>query len=129
MYCPPYYPSDSLSELMEVILDLVLRTPRMMVLGDLNFHAKTAVSRAPQDFMATMMTVGLSQHVIGLTHIRGHKLDLGFSTVEEDGDLKVGELASITLSWLDHFLLRFILWAAFPFCESEGPIKMVSPGG
>ncbi|KAF7236110.1 RNA-directed DNA polymerase from mobile element jockey [Varanus komodoensis] len=57
---------DSLSELMEIISDLVLRTLRMLVLGDFNPHAETVLTGAPQDFMASMMAVGLSGGVLGL---------------------------------------------------------------
>ena len=57
VYCPPCcLPTVSLSELTEMISDLVLRTLRLLVLGDLNLHAKATLTGAAQDFMATMTT-------------------------------------------------------------------------
>ncbi|KAF7249427.1 Galectin-related protein, partial [Varanus komodoensis] len=82
------YSIDSLPELTEIVLDLVLKTLRMLVLGDFNLHAETVLSRAAQDFTAFMTAMGLSQHVIGPTHERGHTLDLVFSTGKEEGDLR-----------------------------------------
>ncbi|KAF7243612.1 Carbamoyl-phosphate synthase [ammonia], mitochondrial, partial [Varanus komodoensis] len=100
---------DPLPELTEIVLDLVLKTPRMLVLGDFNLHAKTVLTGAAQDFMASMMAMGLSQHVIGPTHKCGHTLDLVFLTGQEEGDLRVKNLCLTPLSWSDHFLMRFEL--------------------
>ena len=98
MYRPPCcVPTVSLPELTEVVSDLVLRTPRLLVLEDLNIHAEAALTGAAQDFMVTMTTMGLSQYVISLTHEKGHTLDLVFSTGLEDGGLDVEELVS---SWV-----------------------------
>ena len=58
-----------------------------------------------QDFMAAMTTMGLSQHVTSPTHVAGHTWDLGFSSGQEEGDLKVGDIDISPLSWLDYFLL------------------------
>ncbi|KAF7248685.1 Targeting protein for Xklp2-B [Varanus komodoensis] len=80
---------NSLPELTETVSDLVLRTPRMLVLGDFNLHAETVLTGAAQDFMAAMTAMGLSQHVTGPTHERGHTPDLLFSTGQEGGDLEV----------------------------------------
>ncbi|KAF7246590.1 Craniofacial development protein 2 [Varanus komodoensis] len=56
--------------------------------GDFNLHAETVLTGAAQDFMVSMTAMGLSQHVIGPTHERGHTLDLAFSTGQEEGDLR-----------------------------------------
>ena len=81
VYHPPCcLPTVSLPELTEVISDLVVRTPRFLTLGDINIHAKATLTGVAQDFMAAMTTMGLSQHVIGPTHEKGHTLDLIFST-------------------------------------------------
>ncbi|KAF7251273.1 DNA polymerase alpha catalytic subunit [Varanus komodoensis] len=77
-YSPSRKVPDSLPELMEIISDLVLKTPSMLVLGDFNLHAETVLTGAAQDFMASMMAMGLSQHVIGPTHECVHTLDLVF---------------------------------------------------
>ncbi|KAF7243144.1 Cullin-3 [Varanus komodoensis] len=54
VYRAPFCPTVSLPELTETVSDLVLRTPRMLVLGDFNLHAETGLTRAAQDFMASM---------------------------------------------------------------------------
>ncbi|KAF7245196.1 Receptor-type tyrosine-protein phosphatase mu [Varanus komodoensis] len=84
VYRVPFCPTDSLPELTEIVSDLVLRTPRMLVLGDFSLHVEMDLTRAAQNFMASMTAMGLSQHVSGLTHERGHTLDLVFSTGQEE---------------------------------------------
>lgn len=59
VYCPPCLLTGSLTELTEVVLDLLLRTPRMIVLGEFNIHAKADLSGQAQD-MAAMTAMGLS---------------------------------------------------------------------
>ena len=127
VYRPPRCSTDSLAELTEVVAAALLKSPRLLVLGDVNIHAEAALSGAAQDFMVSMATMGLSQHAIGPTHVAGHTLDLVFTTGHGDDDLKVGDLTSVPLSWSDHCLLRFRLTAAFPLCKGGGPIKMVRP--
>ncbi|KAF7251034.1 putative RNA-directed DNA polymerase from transposon BS [Varanus komodoensis] len=117
----------SLPELTEIVSDLVLRTPRMLVLGDFNLHAETGLTRAVQDFMASMMAMGLSQHVTGPTHECGHTLDLVFSTGQEEGGLRVRNLCLTPLSWSDHFLVRFVLESGLSLCKGADPIVWVRP--
>ncbi|XP_053229031.1 uncharacterized protein LOC128406005 [Podarcis raffonei] len=76
----------SLPEMTELVLEAVLGTPRLLVLGDFNIHVETAGSGASQDFMAAMTTMGLFQHVTGPTHKAGHTLDLVFWTGQEEGE-------------------------------------------
>ncbi|KAF7254753.1 Formin-2, partial [Varanus komodoensis] len=123
----PFCPTDSLPELTEIALDLVLKTPRMLVLGDFNLHAETVLTGAAQDFMASMVAMGLSQHVIGPTHERGHTLDLVFSTGQEEDDLRVRNLSLMPLSWSDHFLIRFELESGLSLCKGADPIILVWP--
>ncbi|KAF7253167.1 Xanthine dehydrogenase/oxidase [Varanus komodoensis] len=127
VYRAPFCPTVSLPELMEIISDLVLRTPRMLVLGDFNLHAETGLTGAAQDFMASMTAMGLSQHVTGPTHERGHTLDLVFSTEQEEGGLRVSNLCLTPLSWSDHFLVRFVLESDFSLCKGVDPIVWVCP--
>ena len=122
VYHPPYcVPTVSLPKLTEVVLDLVLRTPRLLVLGDFNIHVEAALTAAAQDFM------GLSQYVIGPTHEKGHTLDLVFSTGLEDGGLDMDRLVVTPLLWSDHFLVKFSLLASSSLCKAGGSIKMICP--
>ncbi|KAF7237863.1 LINE-1 retrotransposable element ORF2 protein, partial [Varanus komodoensis] len=45
----------SLPELTEIVSDQALKTPKMLVLGDFNLHAKMVLTKAAQDFMVSMM--------------------------------------------------------------------------
>ncbi|KAF7238137.1 Sperm-associated antigen 17, partial [Varanus komodoensis] len=127
VYRAPFCPTVYLPELTETVSDLVLRTPRMLVLGDFNLHAEASLTGAAQDFMASMTAMGLSQHVTGPTHERGHTLDLVFSTGQEEGGLRVSNLCLTPLSWSDHFLVRFVLESDFSLCTGADPIMWVRP--
>ncbi|KAF7239822.1 Craniofacial development protein 2 [Varanus komodoensis] len=127
VYRAPFCPTVSLPELTETVSDLVLRTPRMLVLGDFNIHAEASLTGAAQDFMASMTAMGLSQHITGPTHERGHTLDLVFSTGQEEGGLRVRNLCLTPLSWSDHFLVRFVLESDISLCKGADPIVWVRP--
>ncbi|KAF7246017.1 putative RNA-directed DNA polymerase from transposon BS [Varanus komodoensis] len=77
--------------------------------------------------MASMAAMGMSQHVSGPTHERGHTLDLVFSTGQEEGDLRVRNLSLTPLSWSDHFLIRFELESGLSLCKGADPIILVRP--
>ncbi|KAF7234890.1 Vomeronasal type-2 receptor 26 [Varanus komodoensis] len=109
VYRAPFCPTVCLPELMETVSDLVLRTPRMLVLGDFNLHAKIDLTWAAQDFMASMAAMGLSQHVTGLTHERGNILDLVFLTGQEEGGLRVRNLSLTPLSLPGEVLEREVM--------------------
>ncbi|KAF7246310.1 Tyrosine-protein kinase Yes, partial [Varanus komodoensis] len=124
--CP--YPSgltDSLPELTEIVSDLVLKTPRMLVLGDFNLHAEMVLTGAAQDFIASMAAMGLSQRFSGPTHECGHTLDLVFLTGQEEGDLRVRNLSLTPLSWSDHFLIRFELENGLSLCKECRPAELL----
>ena len=61
------YSIISMSELTELVLGVVLGSPQLVVLGDVNIHAEAALSGVAQDFMTTM---GGSQMVSAPTHFR-----------------------------------------------------------
>ncbi|KAF7235047.1 Vomeronasal type-2 receptor 26 [Varanus komodoensis] len=127
VYRALFCPAVSLSELTETVLDLVLRTPRMLVLGDFNLHAEAGLTGAAQDFMASMKAMGLSQQVSCPTHERGHTLDLVFSTGQEEDDLRVRNLCLTPLSWSDHFLVRFVLESGRSLYKRADPIVWARP--
>ncbi|KAF7234897.1 E3 ubiquitin-protein ligase TRIM21 [Varanus komodoensis] len=77
--------------------------------------------------MASMTAMGLSQHVTGPTHERGHTLDLVFSTGQEEGGLRVRNLCLTPLSWSDHFLVRFVLESNLSLCKCVDTIVWVCP--
>ena len=116
MCCPPQWPAASLPELAKVILEVVLDNPRTLVLWDVNIHIKAGLAGHIQNFMTTMATIALPQHIVDTTFVAGHFLVL----------VLAGH--SITpLSWKYNFLVKFGLMAAGLACMGEGPIKMVCP--
>ncbi|KAF7253150.1 hypothetical protein EYD10_01179 [Varanus komodoensis] len=127
VYREPFCPTDSLPKLTEIVSNLVLKTPRMLVLRDFNLHAETVLTGAAQDFMASMAVKGLSQHVSGLTHECGHTLDLVFLTGQEEGDLRVRNLCLTPLSWSEHFLVRFEFKSSLSLCKGADLIVLVRP--
>ncbi|KAF7245344.1 hypothetical protein EYD10_08460 [Varanus komodoensis] len=99
----------------------------MLVLGDFNLHAESGLAGAAQDFMASMTAMGLSQHVTGPTHERGHTLDLVFTTGQVEDDLRVKNLCLTPLSWSDHLLVRFVLESGLSLYKSADPIVWARP--
>lgn len=49
---------------------------RLLVLGDINVHAKDATPSQAKDLVSFMAALGLSQFVSAPTHQAGHTLDL-----------------------------------------------------
>lgn len=100
VYRPPRYMADALLELADVVSDVVLRTPRLLVLGDLNIHAKAVLSGPARDFRDTMTTLGLPQEITDPIHVAGHTLNLFFWT-NGDRVLGIRDVATLPLSWTD----------------------------
>ena len=58
-------------------LDEQALIPEEIILtGDLNFHLDDYTNADGQKFLETLEIHGLSQHVVGATHNRGHTLDV-----------------------------------------------------
>lgn len=57
---PPPLPTVSLAELLLVVLDVHLGASRLMVLGGFSIPAEGTCCTTTQDFVAVMMTTGLS---------------------------------------------------------------------
>ena len=89
-------------------------TPRLLVLGDFNVHARAEASGSALEFLETMASLNMSQHVNGPTHVAGHTLDLVFSTNGSESGLMVTDLESVPLSWSDHHLMKCTLKMALP---------------
>lgn len=59
----------TLYELAEVLLDVVLETPKLIVLGNFNnIHVDDTSLGPAQDFIVSLTALGLSQIVSGPTH-------------------------------------------------------------
>ena len=100
---------------------------RLLVFGDFNVHAGAETTGPALEFLETMASLNMSQHVIGPTHVGGHTLDLVFTTTWNERDLMVTDLVSVPLSWSDHHLIKCNLSVALPPRREQGPISMVHP--
>ncbi|XP_053148482.1 uncharacterized protein LOC128343440 [Hemicordylus capensis] len=123
VYRPPLCISVSLPELVGVVLEVALGSPKFIVLGDFNGHTEAPLVGLAQDFMATM---GLSQLVLGPTYMAGHTLDMVLAD-QGINDLEVEEFEITPLSWKDHHLVGFSLTALSALCRGGGPIRTVRP--
>lgn len=54
VYWPPHCIADSLTELAKLVLEVVLRTPRLIFLGDFNIQTETASLGLKWDLMGSM---------------------------------------------------------------------------
>uniref|UniRef100_A0A670IGT7 Reverse transcriptase domain-containing protein n=1 Tax=Podarcis muralis TaxID=64176 RepID=A0A670IGT7_PODMU len=126
VYRPPRCTKDSLPELLQVVADMLLETPSLVVLGDFNIHADTTLQGAARDFVESMASMGLSLNKFGPTHSRGHALDLVFTSTDV-GDLTLSKSETKEVPWSDHFLVQLDFSATLPLCREVGPIRMVRP--
>ncbi|XP_078233414.1 uncharacterized protein LOC144583475 [Pogona vitticeps] len=126
-YRAPRDPATSLPELDDFVSAALLGSPRLLVLGDFNVHAGAETTGPALEFLETMASLNMSQHVIGPTHMGGHTLDLFFSTNWSECGLVVTDLVSVPLSWSDHHLIKCNLSVALPPCREQAPISMVRP--
>ena len=65
VYCSPHNPTHSLPDLIEHISTAVLRSSRLLLLGDFNIHAEKQLTGANFKFRETMAGMGLSEHATG----------------------------------------------------------------
>uniref|UniRef100_A0A670I7A7 Reverse transcriptase domain-containing protein n=1 Tax=Podarcis muralis TaxID=64176 RepID=A0A670I7A7_PODMU len=126
VYRPPRCTKDSLPELLQVVADVLLETPSLVVLGDFNIHADTTLQGAARDFVESMASMGLSLNKSGPTHSHGHALDLVFTSMDV-GDLTLSKSETKEVPWSDHFLVQLDFSATHPLCREVGPIQMVRP--
>ena len=75
-YRAPHDPAIFSPELADFISMALLVSPRLLFLGDFNVHAEVEVSSPALEFLETMASLDMSQHVNGPTHVGGHTLDL-----------------------------------------------------
>jgi len=64
---------DNLSEMLSVIC---IDFDCVIVTGDLNIHVDNLEDRETKELYCVFENYGLTQHVTGPTHIKGHTLDL-----------------------------------------------------
>ena len=102
-------------------------SPRLLVFNDFNIHVEVEVSSPALEFLETMASLDMSQHVNGPTQVGSHTLDLVFTPEQSECGLMVTDLVLVPLSWSDHCLSKCNLSVALPPCREQGPILMVHP--
>ena len=65
-----------LGEFAEYLESIVLSSERLLILGDMNIHEDVPDDADAVKFLDLLECMGLTQHVITLTHRCGHTLDL-----------------------------------------------------
>lgn len=73
-------PAGYLLELADLVSDVMLQFPRLVVLGDFNINARAIVDRQAQDFLAIMRNLSLS-HVLPVPMNWGWDKHLNWSSV------------------------------------------------
>ncbi len=106
VYCPPGPYSEFLSEFSEFLSSLVLKTDRVMVIGDFNIHVDNVNDSLGSAFISLLDSVGFCQCVHEPTHYFNHTLDLVLTYGIEIDHLTVFPHVPL-LS--DHYLITFEL--------------------
>lgn len=78
-----------------------MKFPRLLVLGYFNLLSLGQDSETAQNFMASMIAMGLTQVIHGLTQDSGHTVDVVFLLKQWQCDRRE-ELLLAPLSWSDH---------------------------
>jgi len=96
-YCAVFY--DNLSEMLSVIC---IDFDCVIVTGGLNIHVDNLEDRETKELYCVFENYGLTQHVTGPTHIKGHTLDLIVS-----GGLNTPKVVVTDVALSDHFCVFF----------------------
>jgi len=81
VYRPPGSTGPFLEEFQDVLAHLASFPQHLIVLGDFNIHVDTQATPT-SDFLDTLDSFGLSQHVHFPTHIHGHTIDLVITSID-----------------------------------------------
>ncbi len=76
MYCPPGPYSEFLSEFSEVLSNLVLKTDKVIIVGNFNIHVDVDNDSLGSAFISLLDSICFSQCVHKPTHHFNHTLDL-----------------------------------------------------
>ena len=71
-YHAPRDPTISLPELVDFVSAALLESPRLLVPGDFNIYVEAEISGPALEFLKTMASLSMSQHVNGPTHMGDH---------------------------------------------------------
>lgn len=99
-----------IQEFAEYLELLSASTGKLLIMGDFNIHVDRPDSPAVAKFLSTLVSFGLTQHIVDATHIDGHTLDLVITRSSDDFiyDSFVSDLIS------DHFAVISVVRAHKP---------------
>lgn len=117
IYRPPGPYVKFLKEFSDFISDLLVKTDKMLIVGDFNIHIDDANDTLGLAFMDLIHSLGIKQNVVGPTHRLKHTLDLILSYGIEVIDVDIiPQSDDIT----DHYLLLYKL--CLPEISKPAPI-------
>ena len=89
--CVVYQPQRTaqfLDEFTSYIANIVNAPGNLLVMGDFNLHVDDNADRSAREFLSSMTSLGLKQHVTAPTHRSGHTLDLVLSPPDSPLDIR-----------------------------------------
>jgi len=76
IYRPPKYCASFLDDFTELLSIVCIDFDGLIIVGDFNIHVDNPEDRGAKELFCVIDNFGLTQHVKGPTHNRGHTLDL-----------------------------------------------------
>ncbi len=122
IYRPPPSPKNKftvsmfLEEFTSLLERLATAHGHLVMVGDFNFHINDPKDSDAKRFMDVLNTFGLTQHVSGPTHKRGHTLDLVITRSSEDVVSDIYVSAPVIA---DHSAIHFKLACSKPGFERK----------
>ena len=116
VYRPPKYCSSFLDDLTDLLSLTSTEYDCLVMAGDFNVHFDNTLDKYAKELTVILETFGLSQHVQGPTHNRGHTLDL---VITKGLDISSVSVVDVALS--DHFSVFFHISTA-PQTPANGAI-------
>ena len=89
IYRPPYSTAHKftvnqfLSEFRTLLESVILSPGHLIIAGDLNIHVDNSDDTDAVNFLDLISSLGLQQHVVGPTHVKGHTLDLVLTRIND----------------------------------------------
>lgn len=102
IYRPPGPRSLFANLLLENIAAHVIATENFILVGDFNHHMNDSIDPDSLKLLETMNSLGLTQKIVGPTHVAGHTLDLIFTNLT-----KLAVEPPLPILWSDHYILKF----------------------
>ena len=105
VYRPPKCTiNDFLSEFSTFLETVICSAGRLIIVGDFNIHVDNPADPNAERFSDFLHSIGLSQHMIGPTHTKGHTLDL---IITRSADHCIYDIESDWCLPSDHAALHF----------------------